>query len=504
MDKLILELHNISKSFPGVDALKGVNLRLRRNEVVGLVGENGAGKSTLMKILVGLYQADEGEIILNGNRIKIKSVKEAGQNGIGMVFQEQSLLDNISIASNIFLGNEEEFIRGGMLNWKKLNQEASRLMARFDMKLSPKTMVRDLSFSEKQIVGIARVIAISERCGRMPIIIFDEPTTVGSQSDIDRLFNIIRSIKEMGSVIFISHRLEEILQISDYIFIMKDGKNVADIPKINATIPDLHRLMVGRERSKEYYREAEQGTYKEEVILQLQNCSRNGNFKNVSLELHKGEILGICGVLGSGREVLCRAIAGILPFQSGNVFINGERVVLHSPLDAKARGIGYVPVDRRNEGLAQFLGIAPNITLASPELIVRNGWLSYKRENAIAREWMGRLEIKASNPLSLVSTLSGGNQQKVVLAKWLASGTRILILDHPTRGIDVGAKEEVYILIRELAKQGLSIILTSDALSELIGLSNRIIAMKDGCIESVIEAPAGKKPDEVEVVKFLV
>ncbi|HSR33918.1 MAG TPA: sugar ABC transporter ATP-binding protein [Anaerolineae bacterium] len=503
MSDIVLEMQHIHKSFPGVKAVDDVSIKVRSGQVVGLIGENGAGKSTLMKILVGLYAPDQGEILLRGTVITPRSVKDASRYGIGMVFQEQALLGNLTVAENIFLGNEEPYIRRGVISWKKLNGAAGNQLAAIGAKISPKIRTDRLDFSQRQMVELARVMALAGRSQQTPIIIFDEPTTVGSEEDIARLFETIHGLKDTGAcIIFISHRLEEVVEISDYVYVMKDGQVAKGMPAADTNLGELHRLMVGRERDEEYYREAGQIDPVEEVVLELRGCG-NGAFEDVSFELRRGEILGLCGVLGSGRDELCRALAGIIPITKGEIRVKGKLVTIDTPHKAKSLRIGYVPVDRRAEGLIQYFDVASNITLANPALATSRGMLNRQKEKGVAQEWIERLHIRTPNSQVMAMNLSGGNQQKVVLAKWLAAGVDVLILDHPTRGIDVGAKEEVYALIRELAKRGLAILLTSDALAETIALSNRILVMRDGEIQKVFEAPAGHKPEEYMIVECM-
>lgn len=503
MSETVLEMKSIHKSFPGVKAVDDVSIQVRSGEIVGLIGENGAGKSTLMKILVGFYTPDAGQILLRGEPIAPRSVKEASRYGIGMVFQEQALLGNLTVAENIFLGNEEPFIRAGVINWRKLNQAAADQLSKLDYPIPPTTRTDRLDFAQRQMVELARVVGLAERSRQTPIVIFDEPTTVGSEEDIARLFETIRGLKESGAcIIFISHRLEEVLDVSDYVYVLKDGRLMEGMPAADINLGQLHQLMVGRERNEEYYRELDQIEPQPEVVLELRGCG-NGAFENVSFALNRGEILGICGVLGSGRDELCRALAGITPIAQGEIKMRGKPVHISSPQDAKNLGIGYAPVDRRGEGLIQYFDVASNITLANRALATSRGVLNRQKEKGVAQQWIERLRIRTPSPQVMAMNLSGGNQQKVVLAKWLAAGVDVLILDHPTRGIDVGAKEEVYALIRELAKGGLAILLTSDALAETIALSNRILVMRDGEVQKVFGAPVGHKPEEYLIVECM-
>jgi ribose transport system ATP-binding protein len=504
MSDIVLQMQHIHKSFPGVKAVDDVSIKVRSGQIVGLIGENGAGKSTLMKILVGLYPPDQGEILLRGKVITPRSVKDASRYGIGMVFQEQALLGNLTVAENIFLANEEPFMRGGIISWKKLNRAAADQLDAIGTQILPTIRTDRLDFAQRQMVELARVMALAARSQQTPIIIFDEPTTVGSEEDIVRLFQTIHGLANSGAcIIFISHRLEEVMEISDYVYVLKDGRMAQGMPAAETDMGQLHHLMVGRERNEEYYREAGQTEPGEEVVLSLQGCG-NGAFEDVTFDLRRGEILGLCGVLGSGRDELCRALAGISRITRGEVQVKGQVVTIDTPLKAKNLGIGYAPVDRRAEGLIQYFDVASNITLAAPSLVTRSGWLSSRKEKTVASEWIDRLQVKTPSAQVMAMTLSGGNQQKVVLAKWLAAQVDILILDHPTRGIDVGAKEEVYALMRELAREGLAILLTSDALSETIALSNRLVVMRDGRVQRIFDAPRGKKPEEYTIVELMV
>jgi len=351
------------------------------------------------------------------------------------------------------------------------------------------------------MVEIAKAMALEERIAEEPVIILDEPTSVLEREEVEQLFERLRRLKERVSIIFISHRLEEVLEVTDRVYVLKDGRNVATLLTADTNVSQIHQLMVGRELKGEYYREADQIDYGEEVVMKVEHLSKWGAFQDVSFELHKGEILGISGVLGSGREELCRCLFGGEKADAGRIIVNGEPVTISSPTDAVRYGIGYIPMERRTEGLILYMSVAPNITLASLEKVIRMGLIDYGMETNIAREWIERLRIKTPSHRALCLNLSGGNQQKIVLAKWLASQVRILILDHPTRGLDVGAKEEVYDLTRELVKRGISIVLVGDTLEEIIGLSNTILTMRDGRIQGRFDAPRGKKPTQVDLIQ---
>jgi ribose transport system ATP-binding protein len=503
MSEVALEVRSVSKAFPGVQALDHVSFEVRENEIVGLVGENGAGKSTLLKILIGVYQPDEGEVLVGGQSVRPRNVKEASDCGLAMVFQEQSLLSNLTVRENIFLGNEEPFMRYGVINWKKMDQAAQKQLEKVELDLSPSTYTDTLNFATRQMVELARVMTLEDRTKRHPIIILDEPTTVLEGGEVERLFKRLRNLKERASIIFVSHHLDEILAITDRVYVFKDGQNVAERVTSETNVSELHQLMVGRELKGEYYREGKQATPSADVVLSIRNLTKKGSYYDVNLDLHRGEIVGLAGVLGSGREDVCRTIAGIVTPDAGQVLMDGKRLPFGSPAGAIKAGIGYVPQDRGSEGLVIYLSIGPNITLPDLSRVVRGGFLSQGAEKKLAVEWIDKLAIKTPGPSALCMNLSGGNQQKVVLAKWLASKVRVFVLDHPTRGVDVGAKEDVYELVRALAQEGIAVLLMSDTLDETIGLSNVILTMKDGRVTQRIEAPAGKKPLPIDLIEHM-
>ena len=500
----MLQAVGISKSFTGVQALNGVDLEVRPGEVVGLVGENGAGKSTLMRILAGVQPPSSGELKRDGQTLHLRSPRDAATAGIGMVFQEQSLLPNLSVAENLFLGHEAAFTRAGLLDWRALRRAARALLARVQLDIDPATRTSDLSFAARQMVELAKALALEDRTQRDLVILLDEPTSVLERADIDILFARMRALKQRASFVFVSHRLDEVLAISDRIYVMKDGGVVAQMPAAEAEAPALHRLMVGRALQAEYYRESEQRAFTETPVLETQALSVAGSYRDVTLRLHAGEVLGIAGVVGSGREELVRTLFGFLPQTGGTLSVGGKAVRLRRPSEAVALGIGYVPRERRVEGLAMLLSVATNMTLASLPVVMRSGVISRGRERALARDWIARLGIRTPDVDALCRNLSGGNQQKVVLTKWLNARSRILILDHPTRGLDVGAKEEVYRLVRELSAAGTAIILTSDTLEETIGLSHTVLVMRDGRMAARFDAAAGRKPPQVDLIEHMV
>jgi ribose transport system ATP-binding protein len=500
----MLSVNQVSKAFTGVQALDNVSIEVGLNEVVGLVGENGAGKSTLIRILAGVYRPDRGAVKLDGTPIVLGSPREANLNGIGIVFQEQSLLPNLTVAENIYLGQEKEFARLGVIDKFKLNVAARRQLEKVQIDIDPRRRTSDLSFAARQMVELAKALALEERTERHLVILLDEPTSVLEQREIDILFSRIRALKARASFVFVSHRLDEILAISDRVYVMKDGKVVATMPTRETSVAELHHLMVGRSLHAEYYREAKQVPPKPDVVLRAENLTVRGAYRQVSFSVRKGEVFGIAGVIGSGREELTRTLFGFLPAQTGTLEVNGRAVRLTSPSQAADLGLGYIPRERRTEGLVLPLSVALNITLANLESVSSPFAISIPRERRLAETWIKKLRVRTPSADTACSNLSGGNQQKVVLSKWMNAGSSILIFDHPTRGLDVGAKEEVYELIRELSAQGMAIVLTADTLEETIGLCHSIIVMRDGEITARFEAPPGHKPSQVELIQFMV
>jgi ribose transport system ATP-binding protein len=496
--------NGISKSFVGTHALKNVDIEIRPNEVVGLIGENGAGKSTLMRILAGTHRPDSGTLTLDGQPLRLRNARDAAGHGIGMVFQEQSLLLNMTVAENIYLGQEHQFTRFGIVNWRAMNDASRRQLAKIGVDIDVTARASGLTFAARQMVELAKALTLEESVDRPLVILLDEPTSVLSASDIDVLFARVKSLKSRASFVFVSHRLEEVLRISDRVYTMKDGAVVAEHRSRDVTAPALHEIMVGRGLHTEYYKESKQGAPRSEVIVEASKLGVAGAFHDVSFKIHAGEIIGIAGVVGSGREEITRTIGGFLPQTEGALKIKGDPVRFTSPEQAVRKSIGYIPRERRVEGLVMFLSVAENITLADLSCVMRGGAINYKQERKLALDWIKKLRIKTPGPDAACRKLSGGNQQKVVLARWMTAGSQILILDHPTRGLDVGAKEEVYDLVRDLSAQGIAILLISDTLDETIGLSHRVLVMRDGEVTAEFDASRGKKPDQVELLREMV
>lgn len=500
----VLAVHHVDKSFPGVKALQDVSIEVRAHEVVGLVGENGAGKSTLMRILSGVYQPDAGTLEVHGEAVTLANPNDAAHHGIGMVFQEQSLLPNLTVGENIYLGAEREFTRFGLVRWSGLYAAARRQLEKVQLAVDPATRTADLDFAARQMVELAKALTLEEQAEGHLIVLLDEPTSVLEQADIDILFDRVRALKARASFVFVSHRLDEVLALSDRIYVMKDGRVVAELDAAGADAHQLHQLMVGRGLQAEYYRESQQRPYGDKVLLAAQQLGLAGQYRDVSFELHEGEVLGIAGVIGSGRESLCRTLFGFDQPGAGQLLVDDKPVRIGSPAEAVALGIAYIPRERRTEGLVLFLPVSSNMTLASLAGVMRRGLIDYGKEKRLARSWVDKLHIRTPSIRALCLNLSGGNQQKVVLAKWMNANSRIVVLDHPTRGLDVGAKEEVYDLVRTMAGEGIGVILTADTLEETIGLSHTILVMRDGVITRRFETSPGNKPRQIELIKYMV
>ena len=473
-DSIYLRMTGISKSFPGVKALSGVSLEVRRGEVHALLGENGAGKSTLLKILSGAYTRDEGDIVIDGKPVEELNPGIAEQLGISIIYQEFSSLPHLSVAENIFLGRQPRS-RGGLIDWKKCYRDSEVLLRKVGLDIDPKLPVSSLKVAEQQMVEIAKALSKEAR-----IIVMDEPTAPLTQREIDNLFSVIRELKKAGvAVIYVSHRLIEIKEICDRITVLRDGCYVGEALVKDVEIRDMIRMMVGRELKDMYPRsEAAVG----EPVLEVEHLSTRDKLKDISLTVRKGEILGIAGLVGAGRTELARAIFGADEKSGGSVRIDGAPVSIRQPGDAIAQRIGLVPEDRKRQGLVLLMNIKENTTLASLKSLQRAGKLDLGKEEALSLDYMDRLQIAAPGIYETVSNLSGGNQQKVVLAKWLCADCSLLIIDEPTRGIDVGAKVEIYELMKELVEKGLGIMMISSEMPELIGVCDRIVVMHEGMI----------------------
>jgi rhamnose transport system ATP-binding protein len=475
----LLQLSSVTKSFGAVRALKGVSFDLQAGEVHALLGENGAGKSTLIKIITGAHQPDGGEIAINGGRVEKLSPASTHKLGIACIYQQPALFPDLTVAENIGLRLEraKNFSR---VDWNSRREQAQKLLQRIGAEISPEAEVRSLSMPEQQLVEIACALGAGAR-----IVIMDEPTASLTQKETHLLFAVVRELRKSGvGVIYISHRLEEIFQLADRVTVLRDGETVGTNKVDEMNEATLIKLMVGREVSA-IYPPAESAPG--EVVLATKNlsCAASG-VKNISLEIRAGEILGMAGLVGAGRTELARILFGITPADSGEIFLRGNQIKIRSPQDAVAHGIAYVPEDRRRHGVILELPIAQNMTMAVHRRIFPGTWLRFGAEKQLALEFIRDLGVKTSGPDAPGNSLSGGNQQKVSLARWLATKPRILILDEPTQGVDVGAKSEIHKIIRALAKDGLAVLMISSDLPEILGMSDRIAVMRGGTIAAML------------------
>jgi rhamnose transport system ATP-binding protein len=479
MSETILRLTNISKSFSGVHALRGVHLELRPGEVHALLGENGAGKSTLVKVITGVHQPDTGEIFFNDQHVQFTDPREATALGIAAIYQELSIFPDLDIAENIFVGRRPTRA-SGLVDWRKMYREAEALLDSLGVQLNLKTRARYLSIAQQQMVEIARALSVNAR-----ILIMDEPTSALTLNEVAELFEIVRRLREKGTaILFISHRLEELFEIADCVTVLRDGAYVDTRSMDGVTQEELIRMMVGRTVGEMFpKKEVAQG----EVVLRVKNLTRVGAFKDVSFELHKGEILGMAGLIGAGRTEVSQALFGVIPADGGTIEIEGRSVHMTSPKQAMAYGVALVPEDRQHHGLVTAMDIADNVVLPRLSRFSRRGWLSAKEARQAAYEAATLMEVKATTVWQKVRELSGGNQQKVVLAKWLSTSPRILILDEPTRGIDIGTKAEVHRLMSDLAAEGIAILMISSELPEVLGMSDRILVMHEGHVTGLFD-----------------
>ena len=501
----VLAVRELRKRFAETTALDGVTFEVRPHEVVGLIGENGAGKSTLLKMLVGLAQPDSGSIELRGERVRMRGIAQAGAAGIGMVFQEQSLIPNLTVAENILLGAEGPAVVGGLYRWGELRRRAQVQLDKIGSDISTDAVTESLSFADRQLVEIAKVLATEERTNAEPVVLLDEPTSVLDRDETEVLFAQIERLRTRASVVFVSHRLDEVLRVSDRVYVLRNGQTVAECVPGDVDEATLRRLMIGRDLEGSHYDEERQLPPRDEVRLAVRGLTVKGVCDRVDFDLHEGEVLGIAGVQGSGREELCRSLFGALASRSESVTLQGRPLKSRSPRAAIASDIGFVPAERRREGMVGSMSVAENITLPHLAEVCAGPLLQRGQERALADEWIERLSIRTPSASAPLGSLSGGNQQKAVLARWLVSDSlRLLILDHPTRGLDVGAKTEVYQLIRELTASGMSVLLMADSLEELIAMSHRVLVMKDGRVTEVIDAPAGAKPTPLRVLERMV
>jgi rhamnose transport system ATP-binding protein len=476
----ILALRGISKSFPGVRALSNVGFDVRAGEVHALLGENGAGKSTLIKIMSGVYQPDAGTIALDGKPVSFASPQAAQAAGIATIYQELLLFPELTVAENIFMGHAPKS-RFGAIDWRRMRERARELLASLDIHdLEPGALVGALSVGNRQRVEIAKALSHNAR-----VLIMDEPTAALTEHDVERLFRIVRLLRSRGvGIVYISHRLEEVFLLADRVTVLRDGEFVATKPVAETDHHDLVQMMVGRRIEALFPKvDAPIG----DILLELENVVRMPTTRGVSLKLRAGEILGIAGLVGSGRSELAEVVFGMTPAESGTIRVDGKPVRIESPSDAKHLGIAYVPEDRGRQGLVRPMPIFENVSLASLARVSKSTFINRGAERALAHASVEKFQIRASGIDQVVGKLSGGNQQKVGLSKWLATEPRILIMDEPTRGIDVGAKAEIHRLMGEFAKRGMAILMISSELPEVLGMSDRILVMRGGRIVAEVD-----------------
>ncbi|UXY35952.1 sugar ABC transporter ATP-binding protein [Streptomyces albidocamelliae] len=474
----LLRIEGIRKAFPGVVALDSVDFDLRRGEVHVLLGENGAGKSTLIKMLSGAYTPDAGRILAGGEEVRINGAQDSERLGIATIYQEFNLVPDLTVAENIFLGRQPR--RFGMIDRRRMEADAEVLIARVGVDVSPRTRVRELGIARLQMVEIAKALSLNAR-----VLIMDEPTAVLTSEEVEKLFAIVRSLRADGvGVVFITHHLEEIAALGDRVTVIRDGRSVGQVPADTAE-DELVRLMVGRSIEQQYPRErAERGA----ALLTVEGLTRDGVFHDVSFEVRAGEVVGIAGLVGAGRTEVVRAVFGADPYDGGVVKVSGNRLRRHDVNAAMAAGVGLVPEDRKGQGLVLDASVEENLGLVTMRAATRAGLVDRKAQHGAAERIAGRLGVRMAGLGQHVRTLSGGNQQKVVIGKWLLADTKVLILDEPTRGIDVGAKVEIYQLINELTAAGTAVLMISSDLPEVLGMSDRVLVMAQGRIAGELAA----------------
>lgn len=474
-----LEMRGIVKRFPGVLALNHVNLSVRKGEVHALLGENGAGKSTLMKILSGAYTKDEGEILFDGQSVEIHSAQDAQMLNISTIYQELNLTEQLTVAENIFMGRQLMKNRF-QVDWRRMYEESQKLLDELGVNINAHQLIRELGVAQKQMVEVAKSLSINSK-----VLIMDEPTAPLTNREIEVLFDTIRMLKARGvSIIYISHRLEEVMEICDRATIMRDGINVTVLNVADTNLDEIIRYMVGRELKEKFPKIA---VTPGKERLRVENIRAGKQVQGVSLSVRGGEILGVAGLVGAGRTETARAIFGMDPKESGDIYVDGQKVEIGQPMDAIKAGIGFVTEDRKGEGLVLPLPISQNMTLATLDKFGSSVHLDLGFEKQTVNDYIEKLNIKTPSMLQRARNLSGGNQQKVVLAKWLLSNSKVIIFDEPTRGIDVGAKIEVYNIINDLIRQGVAVIMISSEMPEILGMSDRVAVMHQGEITGVFD-----------------
>jgi len=470
----ILSTHQLHMAFAGVDVLKGVSLTLYPGEVHGLVGENGAGKSTLAKIIAGVHRPTAGEIKYQNRAVHIPSPHVATDLGIALIHQEPLTFPDLDVAENIFAGRQPQ--RGRAVNWSTMYKRAQELLSSLGVQIDPHAKVRGMSIADQQMIEMAAALSQDVK-----VVLMDEPTASLTPSEVAHLFKNMRRLRDQGvAIVFISHRLEEVFEICDRVSVLRDGELIGERDPKTTTVDEIIRLMVGRPLSALFEKQA--GTYQGEPLLEVKNLSRMKKFSDISLDVRAGEVVGLAGLVGAGRTDVGRALFGLLDTDSGEVRLSGKPFKIKSPREAMAHGLVYVPEDRQHHGLLMPMTISQNMTLSILERLAPRGWLREQTERTVTQDYVQKLRIVLRHVGQAVRELSGGNQQKVVLSKWLLTRPKVLILDEPTRGIDIGAKAEVHRLMGELTAQGLAILMISSELPEILAMSDRIVVMREGRI----------------------
>jgi ribose transport system ATP-binding protein len=493
-DRPILEVRGISKSFPGVRALKNVDLRIWPGEVHALMGENGAGKSTLMKILAGAYRPDSGAILLDGKPIQFRTPHEARLAGIGIIYQELTVAPNLTVSGNVFLGSELSRL-GFIKNSAEMDRKTQRVLDRLGARFRPNQRAARLAVAEQQQVEIARALFYKSR-----VLVMDEPTAALSDRETDRLFEVVRHLRSEGlAIIYISHRMAEVYELADRLSVLRDGEYVGELKRVEFSAAKVIEMMVGR-RLEDFYEHTKRAAGR--VVLEVKNVSDGDRVKNASFQLRQGEVLGLAGLVGAGRTELARLIFGADKRKSGEIYLNGKKLQINQPKDAIRAGIGYVPEDRKLQGVFLQMSSGENITMNILGPCSAWGVLNFKKLNVRANAEVKAMRVRTASLKSRAGGLSGGNQQKLLLARWLEINPKVLLLDEPTRGVDVGAKAEIYALIQELVDKGTAILFISSELPEIVGVCDRVLVMREGEITGEVGGETGKEITQQNIMKF--
>jgi len=480
VSEFILELKGVTKDFPGVRALDDVHFNVREGEVHSIIGENGAGKSTFIKIITGVYTPDAGEIIFNGEPAVIRNTLDSQRLGIAAIYQHVTSYPDLSVTENIFIGHEKYNPYTRRIAWKELHARAAELLGQLEASFDPRVRMGSLSVAQQQIVEIAKALSVNAR-----VIIMDEPTAALTNRESEELYTITENLKRKGAaVIFISHRMEDMFRLADRVTVFRDAKYIDTWDRDEITREKLVRAMVGREITQYF---PKRDVHIREEVLRVEHISRQGYFRDVSLTLHRGEILAVTGLVGAGRTEVCEALYGITNYDEGHVFLDGEEIHIRHPKEAIEKGIGYLPEDRHGHGLVMDWELFKNVSLASLEKFSRWKFIQEDEEKKSAQELGDKLEIKAGSVFDKANTLSGGNQQKVIVAKLLTADLKVIILDEPTKGVDVGAKTAIFNIMGELAEMGYGILMVSSEMPEVLGVSDRIVVMKEGRVSAVLK-----------------